>query len=93
MTSQCEQRTTQKRFMCRTLTVQQAVVPQWTLQAQRLPKLKMTELAGEPLNWPEWSSPFNAVIHNAPIDDNAKRIHLKTLIKGKAKAAIAVLIN
>ena len=70
---------------------QQAVVPQWTVQGSSLPKLKMTNFAGHPLEWPEWSSLFNAVIHNAPIDDNAKMSHLKTLVKGKAKAAIAGL--
>ena len=39
----------------------------------------------------EWSSLFNAVIHKAPTDDNAKMNHLKTLVKGKAKAANAGL--
>ena len=75
------------------LPLQQAVVPQWTVEASSLSKLKMTEFAGDPLEWssPEWSSLFNAVIHNAPIDDNAKMSHLKTLVKGKAKAAIACL--
>ena len=33
----------------------------------------------------------NYSFHNAPIDDNAKMGHLKTLVKGKAKAAIAGL--
>ena len=56
-----------------------------------LPKLKLSEFHGDPLEWPEWSSLFTATIHNAPIDDNAKMSHLKTLVKGKAKAAIAGL--
>ena len=56
-----------------------------------LPKLKISEFHGDPLEWPEWSSLFTATIHNAPIDDNAKMSHLKTLVKGKAKAAIAGL--
>ena len=73
------------------LPFQQPVLPQWTVQTSSLPKLKVTEFAGDPLEWPEWSSLFNAVIHNAPIDDNAKMSHLKTLVKGKAKAAIAGL--
>ena len=55
------------------------------------PKLKLSEFHGDPLEWPEWSSLFTATIHNAPIDDNAKMSHLKTLVKGKAKAAIAGL--
>ena len=70
---------------------QQAVVPHWTVQASSLPKLKMTEFAGDPLDWPEWSSLFNAVIHNAPIDDKAKMSHLKTFVKGKTKGAMAGL--
>ena len=73
------------------LPIQQAVLPQRTVQRSSLPKLKMTEFAGDPLVWPEWSSLFNVVIHNAPIDDNAKMSYLKTLVKGKAKAAIAGL--
>ena len=81
-----------KRASCvDTLPLQPAVVPQWRVQASSVPKLKMTEFAGDPLEWPEWSSLFNAVIHNAPIDDNAKMSHLKTLVKGKAKAEIAGL--
>ena len=73
------------------LPLQPAVVPQWTVQASSVPKLKMTEFAGDPLEWPEWSCLFNAVIHIAPIDDNAKMSHLKTFVKGKTKAAIAGL--
>ena len=56
-----------------------------------IPKLKISEFHGDPLEWPEWSSLFTETIHNAPIDDNAKMGHLKTLVKGKAKAAIAGL--
>ena len=73
------------------LPFQQPVLPQWTVQTSSLPKLKMTKFVGDPLEWPERSSLFNAVIHNAPIDDNAKMSHLKTLLKGKAKAATAGL--
>ena len=59
----------------------------------RIPKLRISEFHGDPLEWPEWSSLCTATIHNAPIDDNAKIGHLKTLVKGKAKAAIAGLGN
>ena len=65
--------------------------PQGTVQTSSLLKFKRIEFAGDPLEWPKWSSLFNAEIHNAPIDDNAKVSHLKTLVKGKAKAAIAGL--
>ena len=56
-----------------------------------IPKLKISEFNGDPLEWPEWSSLFTATIHNAPSDDNAKMGYLKTFVKGKAKAAIAGL--
>ena len=56
-----------------------------------LPKLKLSEFHGDPLEWPEWSSLFTATIHNAPIDDKAKMSYLKILVKGKAMAAIAGL--
>ena len=56
-----------------------------------IPKLKKSEFHGDLLEWPDWSSLFTATIHNAPIDNNAKMGHLKTLVKGKAKAAIAGL--
>ena len=49
----------------------------------------MIEVADDPLEWPEWSTLFNAVVHNAPIDDNAKMSHLKTLVKDKTKTTIA----
>ena len=56
-----------------------------------LPKLKLSEFHRDPLEWPKWSSLLTATIHNAPIDDNAKLSHLKTLVEGKHKAAIAGL--
>ena len=62
---------------------------QWLQPVSSLPKLKLKEFTGDPLEWPEWSSLFNAVIHNAPVDDNTKMSHPKTLVKDKAKAAIA----
>ena len=54
-------------------------------------KLETSAFHGNLLKWPEWSSLFTANIHNAPIDDNAKMGHLKTLVKAKAKAAISGL--
>ena len=43
------------------------------------------------MEWPEWSNLLTSTTRIAPIDDNAKMRHLKTLGKGKAKAAIAGL--
>ena len=56
-----------------------------------LPTLKLSEFHEHQLEWPEWSILFTATIHNAPIEDNAKMSHLKIFVKGKSKAAIAVL--
>ena len=56
-----------------------------------LPKLKLAEFSGDPLKWPEWSQLFQATVHAANIDDSVKMNHLKTMVTGKAKEAIAGL--
>ena len=56
-----------------------------------LPKLKLAEFSGDPLEWPEWSQLFQATVHAANIDDSVKMNHLKTMITGKTKEAIAGL--
>ena len=54
-----------------------------------LPKLKLAEFSGDPLEWPEWSQLFQATVHTANIDDSVKMNHLKTMVTGRAKEAIA----
>ena len=54
-----------------------------------LPKLKLTESSGDPLEWPEWSGLFNVVVHQKPISDTEKMRYLKTSLTGQAKAAIS----
>ena len=56
-----------------------------------LPKLKLAEVSGDPLEWPEWSQLFQATVHAANMDDSVKMNHLKTMVTGKAKEAIAGL--
>ena len=56
-----------------------------------LPKLKLAEFSGDPLEWPEWSQLFQATAHAANIDHSVKMNHLKTMVTGKAKEAIAGL--
>ena len=56
-----------------------------------LPKLKLTEFSGDPLEWLEWSQLFQATVHAANIDDSVKMNHLKTMVTGKTKEAIAGL--
>ena len=40
--------------------------------ASGLPKLKLTEFSGDPLEWPEWSGLFDVVVHQKPISDTEK---------------------
>ena len=40
-----------------------------------LPKLKLAEFSGDPLEWPEWSQLFEATVHAANIDDSVKMNH------------------
>ena len=56
-----------------------------------LPKLKLADFSGDPMEWPEWSQLFQATVHAANIDDSVKMNHLKTMVTGKAKEAIAGL--
>ena len=56
-----------------------------------LPKLKLADFSCDPLEWPEWSQLFQATVHAANIDDSVKMNHLKTMVTGKAKEAIAGL--
>ena len=56
-----------------------------------LPKPKLAEFSGDPLEWPEWSQLFQATVHAANIDDSVKMNHLKTMVTGKVKEAIAGL--
>ena len=53
-----------------------------------LPKLKLAEFSGDPLEWPEWSQLFQATVHAANVDDSVKLNNLKTMVTGKAKEAI-----
>ena len=54
--------------------------------ASGLPKLKLTEFLGDPL---EWSGLFDVVVHQKPISDTEKIQYLKTSLTGQAKAAIS----
>ena len=52
-----------------------------------IPKLRLKNFDGNPLEWPEWSSMFIATVDKRTIPDSEKMNHLKTLITGKAKSA------
>lgn len=53
-----------------------------------LPKLKLDTFDGDPLQWPDWMSMFQSIIHEASISPNAKMQHLQNSVSGKAKEAI-----
>ena len=57
--------------------------------ASGLPKIKLTEFSGDPLEWPEWSGLFDVVVHQKPISDKEKMQYLKISLTGQAKAAIS----
>ena len=57
--------------------------------ASGLPKLKLTEFSGDPLEGPEWSGLLDVVVHQKPISDTEKMQYLKTNLTGQAKAAIS----
>ena len=54
-----------------------------------LPKLKLNNFDGNPLEWPEWSSMFIATVDQRPIPDSEKMSHLKTLLTGNKRSAIS----
>ena len=56
-----------------------------------LPKLRLAEISGDPLEWPEWSQLLQATVQAANIDGSVKMNHLKRMVTGKAKEAIAGL--
>ena len=54
-----------------------------------LPEWKLSQYSGDPLQWHEWFGQFKSAIGSAPLSDEVKLTYLKTLVTGKAKAAIA----
>ena len=57
--------------------------------SQLPPKLKFNSFDRNQHEWPEWSNMFVATAINRVIPNTEKFIHLKLLLIGKAKAAIA----
>ena len=57
--------------------------------ASGLPKLKLNEFSGDPLEWPEWSGLFDVVVHQKSISDTEKMQYLKNSLTSKAKEAIS----
>ena len=56
-----------------------------------LPKLKLTEFLGDPLEWPQWSELFDVMGHQKRLSDTEKLQYLKTSLTGQAKATVSGL--
>ena len=55
------------------------------VQASFLPKLKLGEFSGDPIDWPEWSSMFQSTIGFNRLSNDDKLAHLRTKLVGSAK--------
>ena len=56
-----------------------------------MPKQKLTEFLGDPLEWPEWSDLFDVVVYQKLISNTKKRQYLKTSLTRRQKAAVSVM--
>ena len=56
--------------------------------SMKLPKLVLDKFDEDPLELPEWSGQLLATVHESEISDSNKMKYLKSLLNGKAKAAI-----
>ena len=54
-----------------------------------LPEWKLSQYSWDPLQWHEWYGQFKSAIDSQSLTDDVKLTYLKTLVTGKAKAAIA----
>ena len=54
-----------------------------------LPKWKLSQYNGDPLQWHEWYGQFKSEIGSQSLTDDVKWTYLMTLVTGKAKTAIA----
>ena len=56
-----------------------------------LPKLKLTELSGDPLKCTEWTELSDVILHQKRPNDTEKMQYLKISLTCQAKAAISAL--
>ena len=59
--------------------------------SRSLPRWNLVEFDGNPLQWPEWKGMFTSTVIQSPINNDERMNHLKTLVTGRAKTAIAGL--
>ena len=56
--------------------------------SMKLLKIVLDKIDGDPLEWPEWSEQFLAIVDESAVSDSNKMKYLKSLLNGTAKAAI-----
>ena len=59
-----------------------------TTSSRSLPKWKLTEFSGDPLDWPEWSGMFLSTIGNTDLTNDEKMNYLKGYLRGTAQRAV-----
>ena len=59
-----------------------------TLSGRLVPKLKLREFAGDPLEWPEWSGMFQSTVGRSALSNNEKMRSLKALLTGAARRSV-----
>ena len=64
-------------------------IKNWYASSSSLPKLKLNNFDGNPLEWPKQSSMFIATVVQRPISNSMKMGHVKTLLTGRARSAIS----
>ena len=69
------------------LTLTPAFAPAASV-SMKLPKLVLDKFDGDQLEWPGWSGQFLATVDESGMSDSNKMKYLKSLLNGKAKAAI-----
>ena len=52
------------------------------------PKVQLRKFDGDHLQWPDWSSMFKSVVHDADLSLNGKMQHLQHYVVGRTKSAI-----
>ena len=67
------------------------VIQQPSGDPRALPKLKLTEFSGDPLEWLEWAELFGVTVHQKRLSDTENMQYLKISIAVQAKAAISGL--
>ena len=67
---------------------QYGIYPVTSAVNRTLPKLKLKEYNGDPLDRKEWSGMFLPTVNRSTISDDKRMTHLKTLLTGPARRAL-----